>query len=153
MNPKITYSNTLAQSNEFLEGIGYGMRTAGERVDLWSLSIFLFIPLTLSIIYALVLIYRYLFQNHYDAPNILFTQLCSAHGLTFFERRVLRHAAVRWQVADPCLLFIDQELWKFDDSVRQIPPSYLKQKDSETYNLLSLYSRLMRDLETSESQN
>jgi hypothetical protein len=76
---------------------------------------------------------------------LLFIQLCRIHGLSYRERLTLRRAATRWEISDPCLLFIDHQLWKFDEIVHQIAPSNLKQKDLETFNLLSLYSRLMRD--------
>jgi hypothetical protein len=135
----------VAKADDFLERIGHAMRSASNRVEISSLSIFMLIPVILGIIYAIRLAYKSLFKRNYEAPSFLFMQLCAAHGLTGRERRTLRRAASRWQIEDPCLLFIDQQLWKFDESVRQIPPSNLKRKDLETFNLLSLYSRVMRE--------
>lgn len=147
MNHLPTYISLIAESHDFFERIGHAMRSAGGRVQLSSLSIFLLIPVILGIICGLRILYKSLFKHNYEAPSILFMQLCSAHGLTRREGRTLRRAATRWQINDPCLLFIDQQLWKFDDSVRQIAPSNLKRKDVETFNLLSLYSRIMREEE------
>lgn len=134
----------IAASDDFFERIGQAMRNAGNRVELSSLSIFMLIPLILAGIYAARYIYKSLFKHNYEAPSILFMQLCTAHGLTRKERRSLRRAAARWQVSDPSLLFIDPQLWKFDDQIRQVAPSSLKRKDYEMFNLLSLYSRVLR---------
>jgi|GEM_PF-2440579 len=135
----------LAQADNFLERIGKAMRSAGDRVEFSSLSIFILIPVILGLIFALRFAYFSLFKHNYEAPVLLFMQLCRLHGLSYRERLTLRRAATRWKISDPCLLFVDQQLWKFDETVHQIPPSSLKQKDLETFNLLSLYSRLMRD--------
>jgi hypothetical protein len=151
MNHALTTISLIAESHDFFERIGHAMRSAGGRVDLSSLSIFLLIPVILGIICALRILYKRLFKHNYEAPTLLFMQLCSAHGLTRRERRTIRRAATRWQIDDPCLLFIDQKLWKFDESVRQIAPGNLKRKDVETFNLLSLYSRLMREEEVEQA--
>lgn len=151
MNHSLKAISPLAESHDFFERIGQAMRSAGGRVELSSLSIFLLIPVIFGIICGLRYLYKSLFKHNYEAPSLLFMQLCAAHGLSRRERRTLRRAATRWEVNDPCLLFVDQQLWKFDDSVRQIAPSNLKRKDAETFNLLSLYSRLMRDEESAKA--
>jgi hypothetical protein len=135
----------LSQADNFLERIGKAMRSAGDRVEVSSLSIFILLPVILALIYALRFAYNSLFKRKYEAPVLLFIQLCRIHGLSYRERLTLRRAATRWEISDPCLLFIDHQLWKFDEIVHQIAPSNLKQKDLETFNLLSLYSRFMRD--------
>lgn len=144
MNYTQPLTTLIAANDDFFERVGQAMRNASNRVELSSLSIFMLIPVILAGIYALRFVYKSLFKHNYEAPSILFMQLCAAHGLTRRERRSLRRAANRWQIADPSLLFIDPQLWKFDDQVRQIAPSTLKRKDFEMFNLLSLYSRLLR---------
>lgn len=145
MNPEPLSVILLAKTDDFFERIGHAMRSAGGRVEISSLSIFMLIPVILGIIYALRYLYKSLFKYNYEAPSILFMQLCTAHGLTRKESRTLRRAANRWNVADPCILFVDQNAWKFDESVKQIAPANLKRKDIETFNLLSLHSRLLRE--------
>lgn len=134
----------LAQADNFLERVGKAMRSAGDRVEFSSLWIFILIPIILGLIVAFRFAYFSIFKCKYEAPLLLFMQLCRIHGLNHRERLALRRAANRWKISDPSLLFIDQELWKFDETVHQIPPSILKQKDLEAFYLLSLYSRLMR---------
>jgi hypothetical protein len=132
-------------SEEFLGRVSHAMRTASSRYGLNSLLIFTLIPVIVAAIYALRLAYRYFFKRNFDAPNILFLQLCATHGLNREERKILRKAANNWQIGDPSLLFIDQSLWKIDAKARDISPINLKQSDRELFKLVSLHSRLMRE--------
>jgi len=132
-------------SEEFLGRVSHAMRTASTRYGVNSLLIFTLIPVIVATIYALRLAYRYFFKRNFDAPTILFLQLCATHGLTRDERKLLRKAATNWQIGDPSLLFIDQTLWKIDPRVRETSPLNLKQADRELFKLVSLHSRLMRE--------
>lgn len=103
------------------------------------------LPLAILALFALLLIQKYLFKYKFDAATILFHELCKMHGLTNQEKRTLNRAAKQWRVENPCLLFIDHHLWLFDDSVNKIAPSKIREKDPESFLLLSLRSRILRE--------
>ena len=114
--------------------------TDSESVDL-----LITLPLAILVLFALLLAQKYLFKYTFDPATILFHELCKTHGLTNQEKRTLNRAAKQWRVENPCLLFIDHHLWLFDDSVNKIAPSKIREKDPESFLLLSLRSRILRE--------
>jgi hypothetical protein len=111
-----------------------------ENVDL-----LVTLPLAIFALFALLLAQKYFFKYKFDPATLLFHELCKMHGLTNQEKRTLNRAAKQWRVDNPCLLFIDHHLWLFDDSVNKIAPSKIREKDPESFLLLSLRSRILRE--------
>lgn len=114
--------------------------TDSETVDL-----LITIPIAISVLFMLALARKYLFKYQFDPATLLFEELCKTHGLSSQEKRSLNRAAKLWRVENPCLLFIDHHLWLFDDSVNKIAPSKIRETDPESFLLLSLRSRILRE--------
>jgi hypothetical protein len=113
--------------------------------DSENFDLLLTLPLAIFALFALLLAQKYFFRYKFDPATLLFHELCKIHGLTNQERNTLNRAAKQWRVENPCLLFIDHHLWLFDDSVNKTAPSKIREKDPESFLLLSLRSRILRE--------
>lgn len=111
-----------------------------ETVDL-----LITLPLAIFVLYVLLLVQKYFFRYTFDPATLLFHELCKTHGLTNLEKKTLNRVAKQWRLENPCLLFVDHHLWLFDDSVNKVAPSKIREKDPESFLLLSLRSRILRE--------
>lgn len=75
------------------------------------------LALCAALLLALALILwliRYRQQRIVDNPDLLFRELCSAHGVTWRQRQLLKKLVRLQGLKDPCLLWLDVELWDLE---------------------------------------